>query len=236
MKMAARWFLAAALVLPAALSASQTSESAAVEMAGTQGEVTFEFLRPGLPVPHFILRVRADGTGSYQAEQSARSTSDPETRGEAAQHIDRPVTVSSKMAAKIFSAAHAANYFRDRCASKAKNIADTGTKTLSYSGPEGPGSCVYNYTENKPAVMLTNVFLDIATTLDEGRELEFLHRYDRLGLDAAMNRLSQAVTDGRALELCTISPILMAIADDTEIIQRVRLEAARLATQAQESR
>ena len=34
------------------------------------------------------------------------------------------------------------------------------------------------------------MFLAIAFTMDEGRKLEFLHRYDRLGLDAEMNSLA----------------------------------------------
>ena len=239
MKMARAGLFAALLFLPAALSALQavsSSPEGAAKAATTQAEVSFEFERSGLPVPHFILRIREDGTGEYQADQAARSPSDTEMQGEAAQHIDRTLRVSSTMAAKIFSAARAADYFNNRCASKAKNIADTGSKTLSYSGPDGSGVCVFNYTENKSAVMLTDAFLGIATTLDEGRKLEFLHRYDRLGLDAEMNLFSQLVTDGRALEPCTISSTLMAIAGDTEVIQRVRLEAAKFVAQARENR
>ena len=196
--------------------------------AAAQAEVTFRFVREGLPVPRFTLRVREDGTGSYQADQAARSSGDSMMRGEAAQHIDRTLTVSPPMVAKIFNAARSANRFDLACASKAKNIADTGTKTLSYSGADGSGSCVYNYTENKNAVLLTDVFLGIASTMDEGRRLEFLHRYDRLGLDSEMNSFSQEVTEGRALELGTISAALSAIAEDAAVIERVRLRAAKM--------
>jgi hypothetical protein len=74
--------------------------------------------------------------------------------------------------------------------------------------------------------------MGIAYTLDEGRRLEFLHRYDRLGLDAEMITLSQEVDAGRALELGTIAPTLAAIADDTAVLQRVRLRATRMLEQA----
>ena len=67
--------------------------------------------------------------------------------------------------------------------------------------------------------------------MDEGRRLEFLHRYDRLGLDAEMISFAQEVEAGRALELGTISPTLAAIADDTAVIQRVRLRAAKMLEQ-----
>ena len=53
------------------------------------------------------------------------------------------------------------------------------------------GSCVYNYSDNKNVALLTDTFLGIAFTLDEGRKLDFLHRYDRLGLDAEMTTFGE---------------------------------------------
>jgi hypothetical protein len=161
-------------------------------------------------------------------EIAATSTS---VRGQAAQHIDRPINLSHGTVAKIFKEARTANHFNIECASKAKNIADTGKKTLSYMGADGSGSCTYNYSENKTIDTLTNTFLSIAYTLDEGRRLEFLHRYDRLGLDAEMISFAQELEAGRALELGTISPALAAIADDTALIQRVRLKAQKMLEQ-----
>ncbi len=68
--------------------------------------------------------------------------------------------------------------------------------------------------------------------MDEGRRLEFLHRYDRLGLDAEMISLANEVQAGRAMELGTIAPTLDAIADDTAVMQRVRLRAEKLLEQS----
>jgi enoyl-CoA hydratase/carnithine racemase len=79
--------------------------------------------------------------------------------------------------------------------------------------------------------MVSDTFLGIAYTMDEGRRLEFLHRYDRLGLDAEMILLAQEVDAGRALELGTIAPTLAAIADDEAVIQRVRTRAAKMLEQ-----
>jgi hypothetical protein len=213
--------LAALFLCPGFVSASQAVETA-------QPEVSFQFDRIGLPVPHFTLRLRENGTGTYQAEQAEIPATANSIRGQAAQHIDRPINLTPGTVAKIFKTARTLNHFNIECASKAKNIADTGTKTLNYVGSDGSGSCVYNYSENKNVVLLTETFLAIAYTMDEGRKLEFLHRYDRLGLDAEINFLAQEVQEGRALELETISPTLAAIADDTAVIQRVRVRAAKM--------
>jgi hypothetical protein len=224
-------FGSAPIMLAACVFAGQTAAPAADASATKQAEVSFQFDRTGLPVPRFTLRLREDGTGSYQADQTEIAATATSMRGQAAQHIDRPIRLSSGTVTKIFKTARAADHFNIECASKLKNIADTGKKTLTYTGADGSGSCVYNYSENKSVDMLTNTFLAIAYTLDEGRRLEFLHRYDRLGLDAEMISFAGELDAGRALELGTISPALAAIADDTAVIQRVRLKAQKMLEQ-----
>ena len=209
-------------------AAAQTSEASSSLPAATPPEVSFKFDRVGLAVPHFILRIHENGSGTYQADQAEIPATPTSMRGQAAQHVDRPINLSSSTIAKIFKDARELNHFNAECASKAKNIADTGTKTLTYAGSDGSGSCVYNYSENKTVQSLTDIFLGVASTLDEGRKLEFLHRYDRLGLDAEMNSFADEVKEGRAIELGTISATLAAIADDTAVIQRVRLKAAKM--------
>jgi hypothetical protein len=211
---------------------AQTAEPPTAASAKTPAEVSFQFDRTGLPVPRFTLRIREDGTGSYQADQIEIGATGTSMRGQPAQHIDRPVTLTHTTVTKIFKTARSLNHFDGECASKAKNIADTGKKTLSFTGPDGSGSCTYNYSENKSVDMLTNTFLAIAYTLDEGRRLEFLHRYDRLGLDEEMTLFGQETEAGRAMELGTISPTLAAIVDDNAIIQRVRLRAQKMLEQA----
>jgi hypothetical protein len=232
MRAVTRVLLGSALLVSSAIAApAQTAAPAADASASKRAEVSFQFDRPGLPVPRFTLRIREDGTGSYQADQGEIAATANSMRGQAAQHIDRPIKLTSGTVAKIFKAARAADHFNIECASKLKNIADTGKKTLTYTGADGSGSCTYNYSENKSIDTLTDTFLAIAYTIDEGRRLEFLHRYDRLGLDAEMISFSQELEAGRALEVGTISSALAAIVDDMAVIQRVRLRAQKMLEQ-----
>jgi hypothetical protein len=220
------------LLVPNLLCAGQSAAPQADPADKSPAEVSFQFERAGLPVPQFTIQLLENGAARYEAEQAERPSTITSMRGEAAQHVNRTLMLSPGMAAKIFKTARELNDFNVECASKLKNIADTGKKTLSYTGPDGHGSCVYNYSENKSVTMLTETFLAIAYTMDEGRRLEFLHRYDRLGLDAEMITLSQEVDAGRALELGTIAPTLTALADDMAVLQRVRLRAAKMLEQA----
>jgi hypothetical protein len=232
MRLAARVVLGNVFLLSSGLLfAGQAVAPANSSPGSTVAVVSFEFERPGLAVPHFTLLLREDGTGVYNAEQAEMPPTGTSMRGQAAQRIDRTVVLSPATVAKVFRAARELNYFNVACASKAKNIANTGKKTLSYSGADGHGSCVYNYSENKNVEMVGDTFIGIASTLDEGRSLEFLHRYDRLGLDAEMTGFATQIEDGRALEVGTISQTLAAIADDMAVMQRVRLKAAKILEQ-----
>jgi hypothetical protein len=235
MRLAAWIVSGVALTVCSGLSlAAQPARSSAAAPVETQAEVSFQFERAGLPVPRFTVQVREDGTGSYQADVAEDVSYGASMGVEAGKQLERTMTLTPATVAKIFKMARELDRFDIACASKAKGIADMGKKTLSYVGADGRGSCVYNYSENKSVTMLGNTFLGIAFTMDEGRRLEFLHRYDRLGLDAEMNTLAQDVEAGHALELGTIVPTLTAIANDMAVMQRVRLRAAKMLKQAKE--
>jgi hypothetical protein len=219
------------LLAPTLLFAGQSTAPQPDSAEKLPPQVTFQFERVGLPVPTFTIQVLENGAARYEAEQAERPATITSMRGEAAQHVNRTLILTPATTAKIFKTARELNDFNIECASKLKNIADTGKKTLSYAGADGHGSCVYNFSENKSVTSLTDTFLAIAYTLDEGRRLEFLHRYDRLGLDAEMITLSQEVEAGRALELGAISETLTALAEDMAVLQRVRLRAAKMLDQ-----
>ncbi|HEY6412834.1 MAG TPA: hypothetical protein VIX42_04065 [Edaphobacter sp.] len=230
--------IAAMMVLGAVSIALGQPTSSTEPPAVLQGQVSFQFERVGLPVPRYTLEIHEDGTGRYQADEAA---SVPSQSSSAAQymggkHVDRTITLSPATVTKIFKQARELDRFNITCASKAKNIADTGKKTLTYIGPDGRGSCVYNYSDNKNVSALADMFLAIAFTMDEGRRLEFFHRYDRLGLDAEMSALAHEAEGGRALEMGTIAPTLESIESDTALIQRVRLRAGKLLEQSKDEK
>ena len=224
---------AAGMVAGIALAISSgfilAAQSGAPNIAAAKpAEVRFQFERMGLPVPRFTIRVEEDGSGSYQAEEVEGPGDGRPVQYASAKHIDRALNLTSDTVTNIFKAARELGRFDMDCAAKTKNIADTGKKTLSYEGTDGSGSCTYNYSNNKEVEKLTNTFISIAFTLDEGRRLAFLHQYDRLGLDAEMTVFEREMAAGRALELNTIAPVLTSIAGDSAVMQRVRLQAAKL--------
>jgi hypothetical protein len=202
------------------------------QQPATPATFTFQFDRPGLQVPRYSFEVHEDGTAIYHAEEviSTQPNAPVETKP-----IDRRLTITHTTVDTIFKTARALDHFNITCESTAKNVAKTGNKTLIYKAADGTGQCTYNYSENKDVQLLSNLFQSLAYTLDEGRRLDFLHRFDRLGLDAETSNLVKAVADHRAIEIGTISASLQSIADDIAIMQRVRQRVATLLEQAKQA-
>jgi hypothetical protein len=174
------------------------------------------------------MTIHDDGSAVYEGEEAPEPTRYGPPATLSLKPFQSSVRVTPATASRIFALARKLNRFNAACASKAKNIASTGIKTLSYAGPDGAGSCTYNYSEDKNVQALTEIFEGIAETMDEGRKLDHLRRYDRLGLDSAMSFLAQEVSDGHALELGTIADSLRSIAADGELMERVRMRAKSL--------
>jgi hypothetical protein len=211
-------------------------QMAAAPVSSTQiavkgSAVTFQFDRTGLPVPRFTLLIREDGSGTYHAEETERRSADSALQQVSLKQVDRELMLTPELTAKIFTTARTLKYFNIFCGTKAKNIADTGKKTLSYAGPDGAGTCTYNYSDEKSVSALTDMFYAIAYTMDVGRRLDFERRFDRLGLDAELIALEKSAQEKNALELGNIAPTLRKIAGDEELMQRVRVRATKLLEQ-----
>jgi hypothetical protein len=128
----------------------------------------------------------------------------------------------------MFAAARKNKFFAMPCDDGGKNIAFQGSKTLQYEGPEGQGSCTYNWSKSAQIEKLTDQFEAIALTLDEGSKLQREYEHGRLSLDTELELLEQMVHDGRAIEVENIAPILRTLAGDEAVLQRVQRRARAL--------
>ena len=128
----------------------------------------------------------------------------------------------------MFAAARKNKLFAKSCEDGGKNIAFQGTKTLEYEGPDGQGSCTYNWSKNGQIDKLTDQFEAIAATLDEGSKLQRQYEHERLSLDSEIEILEQMVGEGRAIEMEDIAPLLQTLAGDEAVLQRVQRHARSL--------
>ena len=171
----------------------------------------------------YRFKLSEDGRGTYLADYPPTP---PATPGE---HVEVPLALHAGTAKKIFEQARSTQVLHSNCETKAKNIAQTGQKTLTYVDSGGTTTmCTWNYSDKADVAALQNEFIAMAETLDTGRRLRMEQRFDRLALDREMDFLLDEVKDGRAQGLENIMPVLQAIADDQSLLERVRARAKSL--------
>jgi hypothetical protein len=189
-------------------------------------QIRFTYENPKLQPPKYVLSIAEDGTGHFRSEGGGPVSNDPQNMP--ADPQDRPIHITKAVRDGMFATARKNKLFAIKCDDGAKNIAFQGTKTLQYEGPEGQGSCTYNWSKNSQIDKLTDQFEAIAATLDEGIKLQRQYEHGRLSLDTELELLDQMVHDGRAIELENIAPILQTLAGDEAVLQRVQRRARAL--------
>ncbi len=191
---------------------------------GAQAQIRFTYENPKLEPHKYVLTVEEDGSGHFRSEGAGPT----DGQSMSSEPQDRPIHISKALRDSMFAAARKNKLFAISCDDGGKNIAFQGSKTLEYEGPEGKGSCIYNWSKNAQIDKLTDQFEAMAATLDEGSKLEREYEHGRLSLDAEMEILEQMVHDGRAIEVENIAPILQTLAGDEAVLQRVQRRARAL--------
>jgi len=213
--------LAAAASLAIAVSITARADQNAV--------IQVDFTNSQLDPSHWMLTLHSDGSGHFTSQMN--ETPPDGAREVDAPNVDRDVHLSAGFTSHVFEVARRHQLFNERCESSLK-VAFEGWKKFRYTGPDGSGSCTFNYSKDKEIEQLGDSFEAVAETIIEGARLEKLLQHDRLGLDKEMEYLVDAADNGRALEMCTIRPILVRLADDDEVLERVRKRARQLLAQA----
>ena len=193
-------------------------------------QITFTFVNPQLQPAKYVVTVHADGSGHYRSELGPApppATDAAASANPPADAQDRDIHVSKELRESLFATAHKTKFFAT-CDEAGKNIAFQGTKTLAYEGPDGQGSCTFNWSKNQQIDKLVEQVQSMVLTLDEGSKLQRQYEHGRLSLDTEIEFLAQMVHEGHATELENIAPILKTLATDEAVLKRVQRHAQEL--------
>lgn len=197
---------------------------AGAAFAQKTAQIRFTFENQNLQPAGYTLEINEDGTGTY---------TDTDT-GSGAQ--PRAIRIHEPLLSELFATARAHKLFAMDCESGQRKVAFTGKKQLTYSGPEGNGSCTFNYSHEKALNDAAGNLMNVAFTLEEGARLASERVHDRLGLDEELGTLQDAAQQHRALEIGNIAPELESIANDDAVMDRARSRARKLLSESAPSR
>jgi hypothetical protein len=202
-------------------------------MLPVQGEagpvLRVDYSNPGIIPAQWTLVIHPDGRGHFHAERGNAPSSQPLIMEPTI--VDRDIHLNEEFAKRLFTPGRRQQILTGKCESHL-NVAFQGWKKISYSGPDGEGSCEFNYAKNKEIQQLGDAIVGVASTIVEGARLELLLQHDPLGLDREMEYLIDASGDGRLQQLCTIRGILERLEADPAVLERVRKRARILLAQS----
>lgn len=192
--------------------------------------MSFEFTNPALTPAVYRIEFDTNGLGHYHSEPG--STSPPNAQGVLPQPFDQQIQISAPLREQMLALAHSRHFLAGQCETQQHKVAFTGTKTISYTTPEGRQSCSFNWSPDAQLMKVASDFIAISLTLEEGRRLRLAYLHDRLSLDSELETLAAAVKNGTAIELENIAPELQAIASDQAVMKRAQARAAALLASA----
>jgi hypothetical protein len=184
--------------------------------------VAFTLDFPNANPSHYEITIDRAGHGRYVSNGQLEKDSSP------TDPAPLEFTISNRVRDQIFDLAQRAHYFSGKVDSGRKNIANTGTKTLTYKDGEHNGSATYNYSTSAPVEQLTAIFQGLSETLEFGRRLSFFHKYQKLALDEDLKRMEELQNDNNLGDIQAIAPVLKEIADDQSVMNVARARALRL--------
>ncbi len=200
--------------------------SALGQSAAPQARISFHFENPSLSPAAYDLSINEDGSGHYHSEPGTLAPVD--AHGGKQQAFDQDIHISSAVRQQFFTLARSHHFFAIACEAPKSKVAFSGKKTVGYTGPDGAGSCTYNYSRDAQLNKLAEIVYAVAETLELGRKLRLDLLYDHLSLDADLETLSGYVKEGRALEVRNIAPELDTIDQDPGVMSRARSRAHAL--------
>jgi hypothetical protein len=184
--------------------------------------ITFSLDFPDSDPAHYSITVRLDGHAKYECRGKTSPDSDEQ------ESYQSEFDFSPATRAQIFNLAAQAHYFAGKIDSGNSKLAFTGSKKLTYQDGRRSNVAEYNYS-NQPAVeQLTQLFQDVAATLEYGRRLAYYHHYQKLALDEELKRMEGQAKNKELAEIQAVQPVLQEILADASVINVVRARAQRL--------
>ena len=185
--------------------------------------VTFDFVLDGATPPHYSIAVEPDGKATYRGDAAPRDGSVPMPPS------NQQFTVSEPTRKQIFDLTTLLKCFKgDFEYHGSQRVANMGSKTLKCTYPGRDSQTTYNYSTNQQLQQLTTIFQNMGNTLQFGQRLQYLHRYDKLGMEAELKSMEEAEKNKRLAELQAVAPQLQQIVDDSAIMNVSRRRAEHL--------
>jgi hypothetical protein len=179
--------------------------------------ITFRRVFEG-STPEFVeITVREDGAAKADVRQLSEAASPQE------------FVVGPALRGQIFDLVRQMRNFQGADLDAQRRVAYMGQKTFRWDQGAESYQTQYNYTVDLQAIQLQKMFENLAQEQTDLATLEQRLRYDRLGVNQALDQFEGHFNRGILAEPARFLPVLDRIAEDTRLIELARQRARSLA-------
>ncbi|MSO21467.1 MAG: hypothetical protein EXQ56_13620 [Acidobacteria bacterium] len=156
---------------------------------------------------YYSITLREVERGNFRAEYRAAPTEDP-----------TELSISPEVAQHAFSLAETLGWFSGPQLESGKKVAQMGKKTLRYENGSERNEVSYNHTELPEALELAGWFEKLSTTQQHIDRIDYLLRFDRLGIVKELLQAEMDLNQGRLLEPRLLLPALNKVLANKSLV------------------
>jgi hypothetical protein len=179
--------------------------------AGTQAAITFTKEFPGSVPDYYSITLTQDGQALYRLAPGEKPGS---------------FRVSTESVDQVFALVQKLDFLSGATLESKHRVAAMGKKTFLYQNGEDRKEVSYNHTENDDALALTKLFERLATTQLHRDKIEYLLRFDKLGIVKELLQLEIDLDQGRLLEAELLLPALEKVRGNSDLVNVAQQRAA----------
>jgi hypothetical protein len=168
-------------------------------------------------VPEYVrVTVNADGSGTYEA----RKLDEPPS--------SRPLRLSASTTQRLFALSAALGNFESIELESHRNVANLGLKTLGYRASGQLNRVEFNYTLNRTAQGLVDLFERISSVEQHVVALEFAMKYDHLALPQELLQIQIDLNNKALAEPELMVPALKQIVANSHFLHLAQVRAENI--------
>ncbi len=211
--------------MPVLFQSQSTTPDAGQQQNATVPLITFDLNWEAATPQNYTITMDANGKAQYVSRSPTRT---PEGSDGPDPDYTIAFTMSTANRDRILQLAKELNYFNGSFDFTQHKVANTGRKTLTYADLSRSFHTTYNWSENKSIEEITRIFQAISNTVEHGRKLQFMRRFDKLALAGELKAMETMAQANYLAELQIIAPLLQNIANDSSVLHMARQSASRL--------
>jgi len=195
-------------------------EAAAQTPSASAARITFTKEFPGSYPDYYSVSVGEKGDSLYRTAPD-----------------EKPVEfqLSQRSAQQIFALAEALNLAKEATWESKRKVAQMGKKSFLFENGNERNEVSFNHTENPDALALTALFERLSKTQQHRDRIEYLLRFDKLGIVKGLLQLEVDLDQGRLLEPALLLPILEKVRSNKSLVNVAQERAAGIIAKLQAS-